>query len=87
MKLSTRELATLAVFGALWGLVEISLGSVLKTLNVPLSGVVLAAIGLTIALTGRAFVPRRGSTLFIGVLAMLLKMFSLGGVIIGPMIG
>ncbi|MBE0410876.1 MAG: hypothetical protein IBX69_14230 [Anaerolineales bacterium] len=87
MKLTTRELATLAVFGALWGLVEISLGSVLKTLNVPLSGVVLAAIGLTIALTGRAFVPRRGSTLFIGVLAMLLKMFSLGGVIIGPMIG
>ena len=31
--------------------------------------------------------PRRGSTLFIGVLAMLLKLFSLGGVIIGPMVG
>jgi hypothetical protein len=87
MKLSTRELATLAVFGALWGLVEISLGSVLKTLNVPLSGVVLSAIGLTVALTGRVFVPRRGSTLFIGVIAMLLKLFSLGGVIVGPMVG
>ncbi len=87
MKLSTRELATLAVFGALWGLVEISLGSVLKTLNIPLSGVVLSSIGLIIALTGRVFVPRRGSTLFIGVIAMLLKMFSLGGVIIGPMVG
>lgn len=87
MKLSTRELATLAVFGALWGLVEVSLGSVLKTLNIPLSGLVLAAIGLAVALTGRAFVPRRGSTLFIGVIAMLLKLFSLGGVVIGPMIG
>jgi len=87
MKLSTRELATLAVFGALWGLVEISLGSVLKTLNVPLSGVVLSSIGLTVALVGRVFVPRRGSTLFIGVIAMLLKLFSLGGVIIGPMVG
>lgn len=87
MKLSTRELATLAVFGALWGLVEISLGSVLKTLNVPLSGVVLSSIGLMIALVGRVFVPRRGSTLFIGVIAMLLKLFSLGGVIIGPMVG
>jgi len=87
MNLSTRELATLAVFGALWGLVEVSLGSVLKTLNIPLSGVVLAAIGLTVALTGRVFVPRRGSTLFIGVIAMLLKLFSLGGVIIGPMVG
>ena len=87
MKLSTRELATLAVFGALWGGVEASLGAVLKTLNIPLSGVVLAAIGLTIALIGRVFVPRRGSTLFIGVIAMLLKLFSLGGVIIGPMVG
>jgi hypothetical protein len=87
MKLTTRELALLAVFGALWGLDEISLGALLKTLNIPLSGVVLSAIGLTIALVGRAFVPRRGSTLFIGVLAMLLKLFSLGGVIIGPMVG
>lgn len=87
MRLSTRELATLAVFGALWGVVEVSLGSVLKTLNVPLSGVVLSAIGLTIALTGRVFVPRKGSTLFIGVIATFLKLFSLGGVIIGPMIG
>jgi hypothetical protein len=87
MKLSTRELATLAVFGALWGLSEMSLGSMLKTLNIPMSGMVLSAIGLTIALTGRVFVPRRGSTLFIGVIAMLLKLFSLGGVIVGPMIG
>jgi hypothetical protein len=87
MKLSTRELATLAVFGALWGVVEVSLGSVLKTLNVPLSGVVLSAIGLTVALTGRVFVPRKGSTLFIGIIAAFLKLFSLGGVIIGPMIG
>ncbi|NTW38151.1 MAG: hypothetical protein HGB17_19070, partial [Syntrophobacteraceae bacterium] len=87
MKLSTRELTTLAVFGALWGLVEISLGSVLKTLDIPLTGIALSAVGLTIALTGRVFVPRRGSTLFIGVIAMLLKLFSLGGVVIGPMVG
>lgn len=87
MKLSTRELATIAVFGTLWGISEITLGSVLKSLNVPFSGAVLAAIGLTIALVGRVFVPQKGSTLFIGVIAMLLKLFSLGGVIIGPMVG
>jgi hypothetical protein len=87
MKLSTRELATIAVFGTLWGISEISLGSVLKSLNVPFSGAVLAAIGLVIALVGRAFVPKRGSTFFVGVIAMLLKLFSLGGVIIGPMVG
>ena len=87
MKLSTRELTTLAVFGALWGVVEVSLGSVLKSLNIPLSGVVLSAIGLTVALTGRVFVPKRGATLFIGVIATFMKLFSLGGVIIGPMVG
>jgi hypothetical protein len=87
MKLTTRELVTIAVFGTLWGVVEISLGTVLKSLNVPLSGAVLSAIGLTVALTGRLFVPRRGSTLFIGIVATLLKLFSLGGVIVGPMIG
>jgi hypothetical protein len=87
MKLSTRELATIAVFGTLWGISEITLGSVLKSLNIPFSGAVLAAFGLTIALVGRVFVPKKGSTLFIGVIAMLLKLFSLGGVIIGPMVG
>jgi hypothetical protein len=87
MKLTTRELVTITVFGTLWGIVEISLGTVLKSLNVPLSGVVLSAIGLTVAMIGRVFVPRKGSTLFIGVVAMLLKLFSLGGVVLGPMIG
>jgi hypothetical protein len=87
MKFSTRELVTMAVFGTLWGISEMSLGTVLKSLNVPLSGVVLSTIGLVVVLVGRVFVPRRGSTLFIGVIACLLKLFSLGGVIVGPMVG
>jgi len=86
MKLTTRALVTCTVFGTLWGLSEMSLGSVLKSLNVPLSGAVLSAIGLLIALVGRVFVPKRGSTLYIGVVAMLLKLFSLGGVVLGPMV-
>jgi hypothetical protein len=87
MKFTTRDLATIAVFGALWGIVEMSLGTLLKSMNVPLSGAVLATIGLAVALTGRVFVPKRGATLFTGVIAMLLKLFSLGGIIIGPIIG
>ena len=87
MKFTTRELTTLAVFGVLWGIVEMSLGTVLKSLNVPFSGAVLASIGLSVALIGRLFVPRQGSTLFIGVIAVILKLFSLGGIIVGPMVG
>jgi hypothetical protein len=87
MKFTTRQLVTIAVFGALWGIVEISLGSVLHAVNLPMSGTVLAAIGLVVALTGRLFVPKRGATLFIGVIALVLKLFSIGSVVIGPMIG
>jgi hypothetical protein len=87
MKFRTRDLVTLAVFGALWGLSEISLGSVLHAINIPFTGLVLTAIGLAIAMIGRLFVPRRGSTLFIGVIATILKLFSIGNIIIGPMIG
>ena len=87
MKFNTRELATIAVFGTLWGISEITIGSVLHALNIPFAGAILAAIGLIIALIGRVFVPKRGSILFIGLIATLLKLFSLGGIVIGPMIG
>ena len=87
MKFSTKNLVTLAVFGTLWGISEITLGTLFKTLDIPLSGLLLSVIGLTIALIGRMFVPRKGSTIFIGAIAMLLKLFSLGGVVLGPMLG
>ena len=38
MKFTTRQLVTMAVFGALWGMVEISLGSVLHAIKIPLTG-------------------------------------------------
>jgi hypothetical protein len=87
MNFTTRDLVMLTVFGTIWGAVEIGLGSVLHVLHIPLSGMFLAAFGLVIALVGRLFVPRRGATLYIGVVAMLLKLFSIGSVVAGPMIG
>lgn len=87
MKFSTRELVTMAVFGALWGMVEISLGSVFHAIDLPMSGMALAIIGVMVASIGRLFVPRRGSTIFIGIIAMVLKLFSIGSTVIGPMIG
>ena len=87
MKFSTRQLVTMAVFGTLWGLMEISVGSVLNATKMPLSGLILSTTGLLIAMMGRLFVPARGSTLFTGVIAMILKLFSIGSIIIGPMLG
>lgn len=87
MKFTTRELVTMAVFGALWGLVEITLGSVLNAIDLPLTGMALAILGVMVASIGRLFVPRRGSTIFIGIIAMVLKLFSIGSAVIGPMVG
>jgi ABC-type thiamin/hydroxymethylpyrimidine transport system permease subunit len=87
MRFRVRDLVYIGVFGALWGAVETTLGSVVHTLNVPFSGAVLTGIGITIALIGRLFVPRTGSVLFIGLVTACLKMFSLGGIVLSPMLG
>jgi hypothetical protein len=86
MRFKTRDLVYLAVFGALWGAIEVTSGAVLHVVKLPFAGVFLTAIGIAIALIGRLFVPRRGSILFIGLVTAFLKMFSLGGIVVSPMI-
>jgi hypothetical protein len=87
MRFTVRELAYIGVFGALWGTVETGLGAVLHVANVPFSGALLSACGITIALVGRLFVPRAPSVLLIGLVTAFIKMLSLGGIVINPMIG
>jgi hypothetical protein len=83
---SPQDIAMVAVFGALWGLMEVTLGVTLKGLRIPMSGAILTAIASIIFLTGRYFVRQRGSILMMGVVAALLKIFSIGTVIAGPFI-
>ena len=87
MRWSTRELVMIGVFGALWGSVEISVGSAMHAFRVPFAGAALAAGGMMIALSGRVFVNRPGAIVFIGVVTALLKMLSVGGLVFRPMIG
>ncbi len=87
MKYRTQELVYIAVFGTIWGVVEMTLGSYLHVLNVPQSGTLLAGMGMAVLVVGRTFVPKRGATLLMGVVAMFIKMFSLGGIVINPMLG
>jgi hypothetical protein len=86
MRFSVRDLVYIGIFGALWGASETGLGSVLHALEAPLAGAALAAVGVAIALVGRWFVPRPGSVLFIGLVTSLLKMLSVGGTVLNPMI-
>ncbi len=80
----SRDTILIAVFGALWGLMEATIGVALKGLRIPMSGAVLTAIAAIILFTGRYFVRRRGSILMMGAVAAILKIFSIGTVIAGP---
>lgn len=90
MKFTVRELVYIAIFGAIWGALEISLGSYLHVIFPPLAdtflvGLIMASIGMVVALVGRLFVARTGSVLMIGIVTAVLKMISIGGVKVGPL--
>jgi hypothetical protein len=76
-----------ALFGSLWGAAEASLGTALKAGHVPLSGLIMASIGVLCLLTVRRLQPTAGVSLVTGVVAACLKIFSLGGLVIAPAVG
>jgi len=83
---STRDLVYIAVLAALWTASEDILGAQLHAMNLPLTGVPLTAIAVFLMVTGRGLVPKRGSTILMGIVVALLKIFSIGGVVLPPMI-
>jgi len=88
---TVRSWVTIGLFGALWAVIELTLGTYLHVIFPPqadtfLTGVVLGGIGVAIALTGRHFVPNSGSVLLIGVVTALLKLISPGGARLGPFV-
>ncbi len=76
-----------AGFGALWGALEITVGSFLHALRLPFGGTMLAAVSAALLISQRQVLPRRGLSLATGVVAAICKSVSPGGLIIGPMIG
>jgi hypothetical protein len=76
-----------ALFGSLWGAAEVSLGAVLSAARVPLSGLLMASIGVLCLVTARRLFPAAGMSLVMGVVVAFLKVFSAGGFVIGPVIG
>jgi outer membrane cobalamin receptor len=66
---SSREIALLGLMAALWGVIEITVGGMIKGWHVPFGGSLLSTFGVVILLTARASVPRRWSSLLVGVVA------------------
>lgn len=86
-RLSTRDLVYIAVLAALWTGSENILGAQLHAMNIPFNGVPLTAIAIFLMVIGRSLVPKVGSTILMGVVVALLKVLSIGGVVLSPMIG
>jgi len=76
-----------AIFGALWGGLELTLGTFLHTLRVPKTGLMMVTLSAVLMTAQRTVYPVRGSTLATGVVAACLKSLSPGGVILGPIVG
>ena len=86
-----RDWVYVGVFGALWGVMEMTLGAYLHVLIPPLAdtfliGLIMASLGAVVALVGRYFVPRPGAVLAIGIITAILKTLSLGGMKIGAIV-
>jgi hypothetical protein len=81
-----RQLSYTVVFGTLWGTVEMTAGGLLHALHVPFSGILLASVGAAVLACQRALCPVRGITLATGALAAGIKVFSLGGVYLNPLL-
>lgn len=66
---ASREIALLGLMAALWGVIEITVGGMIKGWRVPFGGSLLSTFGVVILLTARASVPRKWSSLLVGVVA------------------
>jgi len=86
-KFTTRDIAILALFAAMWAAVEVNLGIVLRAFRVPFSGATLSVFGLMILFLARDAVPKRGAVLAVGFITAFMKFLFLGGIAIYPVIG
>lgn len=77
---------TAAIFGALWGLLEVVIGNALHMARVPFRGVLLSLCAIALLVCAREFLRPRGSLLLVGAVAASLKGASMGGLALAPMI-
>jgi len=76
-----------ALFGTLWGAIEASLGTAAHLSQLPFRGDIMGIAGLLCLVTLRRLQPRAGVCLLAGAVAVFLKIFTLGGLYPGPIIG
>jgi len=74
-----------AVFGAVWGAVEITVGTFLHVTRIPLAGVVLSAAGVALLTAGSMLMPKPFFALRTALVCAALRALSPEGLMFGPM--
>jgi hypothetical protein len=83
----SRGIALQAMFGCLWGVTEIQLGTALQSIGIPFRGAFLAGIAVVLLSMARVFNGARGSALAVGITAGFLKTLFVGSLAFYPVIG
>ena len=76
-----------ALYGALWGALEATVGTAIHLGRVPFRGEIMGLMGLVCLICLRRLQPRVGVVLVAGLTAIFLKVFTLGGLYPGPLVG
>ena len=76
-----------ALYGALWGALEATAGTALHLGRIPFRGEIMGLFGLVCLVCLRRLQPKVGVVLVAGLTAIFLKIFTLGGLYPGPLVG
>ena len=85
-KFTTKEIVLLALLSTAWGAIEINLGILLQTLQIPFRGAMLTFLALILLFIGRDLVPKRCAVCFMGLTTAFMKFIFLGGMAIKPVL-
>lgn len=72
------KLYWIAVFGSVWGAIELFGGDFMRLQNLPYKAAILSALAMGILLIGKRVVPQIGSAVAIGAVACIYKLTSNG---------
>lgn len=79
-------MAFIAIFGSIWGIIEVSVGTYLHIFRFPFAGALMSSLALLVILSGAVFIDDKFAIVKIGAVACFVRIFSVGSIIISPLI-
>jgi len=79
-------LVRVALFSALWSVLELTLGALFKGLRLPFGGAIMSGMAVILLITARSTISGRGSLIMIGAITAFIRIFSSGAFLPSPVI-